>query len=90
MNEYTFTNAHGDSLTFSGRTDPIMLEKITGLTEIAGDQITVKTYGADGAIYKRTDLQPKQITVYLYISGDGSERDVSRKLLNKIFNPKIG
>lgn len=90
MNEYTFTNAHGDSLTFSGRTDPIMLEKITGLTEITGDQVAVKTYGADGAIYKRTDLQPKQITVYLYISGDGSARDVSRKFLNKVFNPKIG
>lgn len=90
MNTYTFTNAHGDSIELNGWTEPIRLHSIEGLNGITGSHITIKCYGADGAGYKRTDLDPRQITIKLYIEGIGDERNESRDILTEVFNPKIG
>ncbi len=90
MQEITFTNKYGNTVTFA-RGFPYMLEKISGTGTVESKPLTQRGFMQDGTHYFSSLLEPRELSLTLWIQGS-SRTDLlgKRNEVLSAFNPKAG
>lgn len=86
----TFTNARGESITFSDNS-PFIASQIDGLGDVSADVQMQKAPFQDGSSYIDALLAERFIHFTVFITGE-SDTDISQKRsrLARVFNPALG
>lgn len=89
MEVLTFTNSTGESVVLKGSA-PFLLEKVEGLGSPRARLITSKSVGQDGETYHDTLIEGREVRIEVAILAKSNiELFELRRLLNRIFNPKL-
>lgn len=85
----TFTNSRGESVDICYK--PYILNNVSGLSEVESQDYTYNGYNQDGESYLSTVLKSRKIDIQFTIMADDVERLIKkRRVINQVFNPKLG
>lgn len=90
MQTVTFTNVHGESVSF-GNTAPLLLLEITGAGGAKADIQTQRAPFQQGETYLGSVMKPRDVSLEIGIRTQSQEDLFTlRRLISSVFNPTLG
>lgn len=90
MEKFIFINSDNEEISL-GDNPPFILTKVMGVGGLKADVKMQKAPFQDGKSYIDTNLEERIITLHVTVIGNSLEEIQSnRRLLNRVFNPKLG